>query len=83
MKKLTASEARKQLSTIIDKIKNHDATYGVGRYNKVEVLIMKYPDNINTDLSEITNINANSSSFAFLEQEPDLYSVSDLKKKYV
>jgi len=44
---------------------------------------MKYPENFNKELSEITNINANSASFDFLKDEPDIYSVDDLKKSYV
>ena len=34
------------------------------------------------NMNEITNISANSKSFDFLANEPELYSVSDLKKKY-
>jgi hypothetical protein len=34
-------------------------------------------------IDEITNINANSKSFDFLKYEPDLYSVSDLKKLFL
>jgi len=36
----------------------------------------------NTNVNEITNINALSKSFDFLADEPELYSVSDLRKKY-
>ncbi len=36
----------------------------------------------NTEVNEITNINAHSESFDFLADEPELYSVSDLKVKY-
>ncbi len=31
----------------------------------------------------ISSINAASASFKFLEEEPELYSVKDLKKRYV
>ena len=31
----------------------------------------------------LTEINAASESFAFLENEPDLYTMDDLKKRYV
>jgi len=36
----------------------------------------------NTNVNEITNINALSKSFDFLADEPELYSILDLKKKY-
>ncbi|MFQ5661844.1 MAG: hypothetical protein ACE5F2_01155 [Candidatus Paceibacteria bacterium] len=36
---------------------------------------MKYSENKN--LNEITNINANSPSFNFLRDEPDIYSIVD------
>ena len=35
----------------------------------------------NKKLDWITDFNANSGSFDFLEDEPELYSISDLKKK--
>ena len=44
---------------------------------------MKYTKNTNKDLNEIRSINANSSSFDFLKNEPDMYSVKDLKKRYM
>jgi hypothetical protein len=46
-------------------------------------LIIRYPEHLNADLSDVTNVNANSRSFSFLAKEPDLYSVDDLTKKYV
>lgn len=74
---------RKDIAEIINKVKYTGEIFGVGRRNKIEAIIMKYPDYLNLDLSEITNINANSGSFSFLKDEPDLYSIKDLKKKYV
>jgi len=47
--------------------------FGVGRSNRNEAILMKYPSHINLKLGEITNINANSASFDFLKDEPDLY----------
>ena len=34
-------------------------------------------------VSRVTHINAHSKSFDFLSKEPDLYSISDLKKRDV
>ena len=55
----------------------------IGRQHKKEALLIPFPENLNDDLSDITNFNANSASFDFLKDEPDLYSISDLKKSYV
>ncbi len=35
------------------------------------------------NFSEITYINMNSQSFDFLNVEPEIYSISDLKEKYL
>lgn len=45
-----------------------------------------YPVAAITDIDEfdeITNLNAQSASFDFLKDEPDLYTLSDLKRHYV
>lgn len=82
MKIISTTKMRKDISEIMDEVTCKDRVFGIGRRDKVEAVIMKYPENLNKNLNEITNINANSSSFDFLEDEPDLYSISDLKKKY-
>jgi len=47
---------------------------------KVEITPFVFPSAV---ASDITVCNANSASFDFLKDEPDLYSVNDLKKRYV
>ena len=74
---------KKNISEIISKVRDNNRVFGVGRKNKVEVILMKYPENINNKVNKITNINTHSSSFDFLTKEPELYSVQDLKKRYV
>lgn len=83
MKRFTTSEARKMLSHIINLVVYKNEVIGIGRHNKTEAVIIKMPQNVNSDLNEITNINANSESFDFLEAEEDLYSIDDLKDRYV
>lgn len=39
---------------------------------------MKYPKYFNMELDDVTNINACSQSFAFLREEPDIYTIYDL-----
>lgn len=82
MKVISSTTMRKDIAEIINEVKYTGQVFGVGRRNKIEAIIMKYPDYASSDLSEITNMNANSASFSFLESEPELYSIKDLKKKY-
>lgn len=74
---------RSHISEVIDEVRYNNQVFGVGRRDRIEVLIMKYPENLNKKLSDLTNLNANSSSFDFLKDEPDFYSVDDLKIVYV
>lgn len=82
MKLISATSIRKNISEIISSVKYNDQIFAIGRRNKIEAVIMKYPENLNKNLSEIANINANSFSFDFLKNETELYSIKDLKKRY-
>lgn len=68
---------------MINRVKYYGEVFGIGRRNSVDAILIKFPNAQNDEMNEITNINANSSSFDFLKEEPDIYSLSDLKKKYV
>ena len=83
MKIVTTTNARKNISQIIDRVKIHGEVLGVGRRNSIDALIIQFPSQYNKDFNEVSNINALSRSFDFLNDEPELYSVADLKKKYV
>ena len=37
---------------------------------------------LRAEVSEITTINEHSRSFRFLEKEPDIYTIADLRKVY-
>lgn len=82
MKTISTTEARKNIKTLVDLVRETGAVYAIGRRDKPEVLLIKFPRDYNKELNEITNMNAYSESFAFLEGEPDIYSIDDLKKKY-
>lgn len=82
MKIISSTAMRKDIAEIINEVKYTGQVFGVGRRNKIEAILMKYPSHVNLKLNEVTNINANSASFDFLEDEPDLYSVRDLKKAH-
>ena len=79
----STTEARKKLGELINILKYQGGMFAIGRQNKQEVLVIPFPENHNEELSEITNFSANSASFDFLKDEPDLYSLSDIKKSYV
>ena len=83
MKIIASTDFRKNISDVLDAVTHRGQVVGIGRRNKVEAIILKWPARQRNDLSETTNVSANSSSFDFLADEPDLYSVEDLKKRYV
>lgn len=82
MKTISTTEARKHIKTLVDAVRETGAVYAIGRREKPEVLLVKFPHDYNKELNGITNMNAYSESFRFLEAEPELYSADDLKKKY-
>jgi prevent-host-death family protein len=83
MQILTTTQARGRLSELVNRVRFKNEPIAIGRRNTPEVLLIRYPQYRNPSLSEETNVNANSDSFAFLEHEPELYSLDDLKRRYV
>ncbi|MBU1046160.1 type II toxin-antitoxin system Phd/YefM family antitoxin [Patescibacteria group bacterium] len=79
---LSTTNFRKNLPSFLEEVVSNKPII-VGRRNKPEVIIIKFPENLNKKVSDITNFNANSTSFDFLKKEPDIYSIDDLKVKYV
>ncbi|MDO8492024.1 MAG: type II toxin-antitoxin system Phd/YefM family antitoxin [bacterium] len=82
MKTLSISETRKRIKNLVDATKLSGESFVIGRHGRPEVIMIRYPDHFNPALSDITNINAYSTSFDFLKKEPELYSVNDIKKHY-
>ena len=82
MKTVSATNARKELGTLISLVRETGEVIAIGRHNNYEVLLVKFPLAYNAALSDVTNMNAYSGSFDFLKDEPDIYSVQDLKKQY-
>ncbi|MBI5754619.1 hypothetical protein HZA41_00185 [Candidatus Peregrinibacteria bacterium] len=77
----SASSARKHFSEILNRVKYEKIIVVIGHRNKEEVLMVPKPDM--AEALPISAINAASRSFKFLEDEPDMYSLKDLKKRYV
>jgi len=65
-----------------DKVKYSGKVFGIGRRNSIDAVLIQFPQDYNEEVNGITNINANSKSFNFLSKEKEIYSLSDLKKKY-
>ncbi len=79
MKVISITEGRKKLGELVDIVKYHKRPIALGKHGKADVLIIAFPTE--GDLP-ITAMNAHSQSFHFLEEEPDLYSRSDIKKSH-
>ena len=82
MKIITTTAVRKNISQMLDRVKYFGEVFGIGRRNSVDAILIKFPRAQNKELDDITNLNANSESFDFLADEPEIYSLDDLKKKY-
>lgn len=76
---MSSTNTRKNISVIINHVKTTGEPFIISRQGRPEVMIVKMPTSFNKELDEITNINAYSTSFDFLKDEPELYSIKDLK----
>ena len=74
----TKTEARSNFSEIIKQVKYGKKIISIKR----DVLIVPFPE-IDEKEIPISEINTDSDSFDFLENEPDMYSLNDLTKQYV
>ncbi len=81
MKHYNTSQARIHLNEIVNKVKYEKIIISIGRRNKSEALLVPAPEK--DEKLPITEINAQSKSFKFLEEETDIYSLKDIKKRYV
>ena len=83
MKTITTTNARKQIAALINHVRETGEAFAIGRRNRPEVLVIKFPKAYNSLFNDITNVNATSASFDFWEDEPDLYTLDDAKEIYV
>lgn len=82
IKTLSTTEARGRISDLVDIVASSSKSIVIGRRNVPEVVLIPFPAFWNGRLNEITNINAYSKSFDFLADEPEIYSIKDIKHKY-
>ena len=83
MKIISTTKFRETLSDTIDEVGFKKQPIGIGRRQRIDALLIKFPANVNPYINDVTHFNAESGGFDFLEHEPDIYSVDDLKKKDV
>jgi hypothetical protein len=79
MQVISTTAARTRIKEIVNQAHFHGRIFGIGRRKHVEALIIGVPQSYNPNFDEITNINAQSGSFDFLKDEPDLYTLADIK----
>jgi hypothetical protein len=82
MKIISTTTARKKIADLVDLVATEGANFVIGRHDKPEAVLIKFPTQYRADISDITNINAYSNSFDFLNDEPDTYTLADIKQKY-
>jgi prevent-host-death family protein len=81
MKTISTTEARKNLSYLIQEVQRTGTTIGIVRHGKVGAYLTPAPT-WNENLSDITNMAALGGAFDFLHDEPDIYTEADLKVRY-
>ncbi len=76
---LSTTKARNILPELIESVKHTGKAFVLGRRNIPEAILIKFPSEYSVNVSDITNINAYSSSFDFLADEPDVYTLKSKK----
>lgn len=76
------STARKILGELINRVKFQKQVIALGNRGRAEVLLVSF-SSCTEEKMPMTAMNADSRSFHFLAEEPELYSQDDLKKRYV
>lgn len=82
MKTISTTNVRKNISSVMDMITKENEVVVIKNHERPEVIMIKYPRYYNSKYSDVVNFNINSSSFDFLEDEPDIYTLDDLKNVY-
>ena len=80
MQIVSITDGRKQLGELVDLVKYQHRVIALGKNGKADVLMVSLPD-FESEVP-VSDINAASPSFRFLDNEPDLYSVADLTVTY-
>ena len=81
MRIISTTNARKNIKSLVDRVKYRGESFAIGRRNSIDAVVVQFPHAYNKDVNDITNVNAYSRSFDFLQNEPDLYSSDDVKRR--
>ncbi len=81
MKTISATEARKNLSELMQEVRHTGVAVGILRHGRLEAYLTPAPS-WNEKVSDITNMAALGGAFDFLYNEPDIYTDADLKERY-
>ena len=65
MKIISTTIARKKIGQLINEVKHNGQTLALSRRDRIEALLIKYPDYLNRELDEWTNFLANAKSYDF------------------
>jgi mRNA interferase MazF len=79
MKYFTTTNARKNIALIINDVRENNSVVALGRRDRPDVLLLKYPEFYSRKVSDEVNFQANSKALDFLRDEPDVYFAADLK----
>ncbi len=82
MQTISTTEARKKLSQVISNVQHTGHTVGIASHGRVLAYLSPAPK-WNDTLSDTANLAAMGGSFDYLADEPDLYTIADLKVRYV
>ena len=79
MKVFSITEGRKQLGHLVNRVVYKKEIIALGKRGRPDVLLIPYADE---GVVPIASMAVNGGSFDWLNDEPDLYSVSDLQKRH-
>lgn len=82
MKYVTTTDARKHIARLVEEVSLRNTVVAIGRRRHPDVLVVKFPQEYNPALSAELNFHANQKVFDFLKDEPDIYTIADMKKRY-
>lgn len=77
MKIISVTEGRKQLGELMNQVKYKRSVIALGKHGQADALLIPIPAEYED--VDITQVNADSKSFDWLRDEPDLYTLDDLQ----
>jgi len=81
MKKLSTTKVREKIKEVLEFVSEGNVV-ALERYGLPQALIIKYPEEIQSDLPDSTLLSQYGGAFDWLKDEPDLYTESDVIEKY-